>query len=252
MNRFGADAAMKATNSAPFTSITSDDGVVKRILIEGAKDVVVPKGVEKATKVLPKGCVVRLKGYDGKLNASGEVFDASSSEFSFVVGRSEVISGFSEACCSMRHPGEVSEFIIRFDHAYGTKGLASAGIPPRADLRFKIELKTILNPSPTSSISPKPTIPAIEDKDSIEARRRRERLIEKRPDPSDLRTVCVGGEPVTIDALGPLVLNKNGTLSRITNWTEMNAEEQSRTIRIIGKRNRKRRIALSDEKGPGK
>eukprot|EP00049_Salpingoeca_infusionum_P010554 m.182669 g.182669 ORF g.182669 m.182669 type:complete len:90 (+) comp14673_c1_seq1:142-411(+) len=57
-------------------------------------------------------------------------------------------------------------------------------------------------------------------------------------------TVEVDGEPVKMDALGPVVINTDGTISRIENWHDMSPLEQERTLRLIGKRNRKRRAQL--------
>ena len=56
--------------------------------------------------------------------------------------------------------------------------------------------------------------------------------------------VQVGGDAVPLDALGPVVVNKDGSLSRITNWGSMTELEQEQTKRIIGKRNADRRKAL--------
>jgi hypothetical protein len=58
-----------------------------------------------------------------------------------------------------------------------------------------------------------------------------------------------GGETVKLDHLGPLVVNKDGTLSRISNWTEMTHIEQKNTLRVLGKRNQSRREALEREEG---
>ena len=44
-----------------------------------------------------------------------------------------------------------------------------------------------------------------------------------------------------LDALGPMIINSDGTLSRIHNWTEMTEAERGRTLRILGKRNQLRR-----------
>jgi len=54
----------------------------------------------------------------------------------------------------------------------------------------------------------------------------------------------VGGEPVTLDAMGPIILNEDGSMSRITNWHEMMEHEQKNTLRIIAKRNAQRRAKL--------
>eukprot|EP00241_Pyramimonas_parkeae_P008841 CAMPEP_0114226328 /NCGR_PEP_ID=MMETSP0058-20121206/1178_1 /TAXON_ID=36894 /ORGANISM="Pyramimonas parkeae, CCMP726" /LENGTH=91 /DNA_ID=CAMNT_0001337055 /DNA_START=135 /DNA_END=406 /DNA_ORIENTATION=+ len=53
--------------------------------------------------------------------------------------------------------------------------------------------------------------------------------------------IVVGGESVQMDHLGPIVLNTDGTLSRISNWGEMSTQEQQNTLRLVGKRNRQRR-----------
>ncbi|TFK97857.1 hypothetical protein BDV98DRAFT_573906 [Pterulicium gracile] len=42
------------------------------------------------------------------------------------------------------------------------------------------------------------------------------------------------------DQLGPLVVNSDGTLSRISNWQNMSKAEQDRTFRVLAKRNQLR------------
>ena len=49
---------------------------------------------------------------------------------------------------------------------------------------------------------------------------------------------------VKLDQLGPVVINEDGTISRITNWANLSKQEQENTQRIIGKRNAKRLIEL--------
>lgn len=49
------------------------------------------------------------------------------------------------------------------------------------------------------------------------------------------------------DKLGPLVINKDGTTSRIVNWSKMTEMERERTLRIISKRNRERLAKLKEE-----
>lgn len=53
-----------------------------------------------------------------------------------------------------------------------------------------------------------------------------------------------GDTTVKLDALGPLVVNEDGTMSRISNWTEMAEIEKKNTLRILGKRNKQRLEAL--------
>jgi hypothetical protein len=52
------------------------------------------------------------------------------------------------------------------------------------------------------------------------------------------------GSSVKLDHLGPLVVNADGTLSRIDNWEEMTEIERTSTLRVLGKRNRERMEAL--------
>ncbi|KAF3176049.1 hypothetical protein TWF225_009150 [Orbilia oligospora] len=54
----------------------------------------------------------------------------------------------------------------------------------------------------------------------------------------------VGAEALKLDHLGPLVVNSDGTLSRIQNWPNMTPYERERTIHILGKRNRLRTESL--------
>ena len=50
----------------------------------------------------------------------------------------------------------------------------------------------------------------------------------------------VNGQPVALDSLGPMVVNRDGTLARIANWHEMADIERENTLRILGKRNQLR------------
>ncbi|PXF47559.1 hypothetical protein BWQ96_02703 [Gracilariopsis chorda] len=55
------------------------------------------------------------------------------------------------------------------------------------------------------------------------------------------------GSASLADALGPLVINSDGTTSRIANWQMMTPAEKATTLRIITARNRKRMAKLKDE-----
>ncbi|UQC74362.1 uncharacterized protein CLUP02_01010 [Colletotrichum lupini] len=58
-----------------------------------------------------------------------------------------------------------------------------------------------------------------------------------------------GGDASTkLDHLGPLVVNQDGTMSRISNWGEMTEIERRNTLRILGKRNQLRLATLRGEK----
>ncbi|OQE36058.1 hypothetical protein PENCOP_c012G00212 [Penicillium coprophilum] len=61
-----------------------------------------------------------------------------------------------------------------------------------------------------------------------------------------------GGTEVKLDHLGPMVVNVDGTLSQIGNWQQMTDIEKSNTMRVLGKRNKKRLEALkAKEKAEG-
>lgn len=74
------------------------------------------------------------------------------------------------------------------------------------------------------------------------------------PEPtSDATQLNVNGEGVKLDHLGPLVVNKDGSLSRIANWDKMAEIEKQNTLRILGKRNQLRLDSLKGEgQGEGK
>lgn len=60
--------------------------------------------------------------------------------------------------------------------------------------------------------------------------------------------VSGGGSTAKLSAMGPLVVNVDGTVSRITNWAEMTDAERETTFRMVGKRNQKRLDALKKAK----
>ncbi|KAI1457923.1 hypothetical protein F4805DRAFT_160452 [Annulohypoxylon moriforme] len=64
----------------------------------------------------------------------------------------------------------------------------------------------------------------------------------------DTTQLLVGGEGVKLDHLGPLVVNEDGTMSRIANWNEMAEIERQNTLRILGRRNKQRLDALKAAK----
>lgn len=58
-----------------------------------------------------------------------------------------------------------------------------------------------------------------------------------------------GGSTVTLDHLGPMVVNVDGTLSRIGNWEQMTEIERKNTLRILGRRNKQRLDSLKAARG---
>lgn len=65
------------------------------------------------------------------------------------------------------------------------------------------------------------------------------------------QTLEVGGKAVALDHLGPMVVGRDGTISRIANWGEMTDVERQNTLRILGRRNQLRLASLRRE-GEGK
>ncbi|KAF9093351.1 hypothetical protein BGX27_001621 [Mortierella sp. AM989] len=57
----------------------------------------------------------------------------------------------------------------------------------------------------------------------------------------------VNGQDIKLDILGPVVVNENGTISRIDNWHEMTEIEKANTRRILLKRNAQRLTRLRAE-----
>lgn len=60
-----------------------------------------------------------------------------------------------------------------------------------------------------------------------------------------------GGSTAKLDHLGPMVVNTDGTLARITNWEHMTEGEKQATLRVLGKRNKQRLEALKAARGEG-
>ena len=58
------------------------------------------------------------------------------------------------------------------------------------------------------------------------------------------RSLAVNGETITLDELGPIILQEDGRLGRLSNWHDMTEPEQAATLRFVAKRNAKRRQAL--------
>ena len=64
------------------------------------------------------------------------------------------------------------------------------------------------------------------------------------PASSDSQATKSTSQTFKLDALGPMVINSDGTLSRIHNWAEMSEVERQRTLRILGRRNQLRKENL--------
>ncbi|TDZ33710.1 hypothetical protein C8035_v011210 [Colletotrichum spinosum] len=65
----------------------------------------------------------------------------------------------------------------------------------------------------------------------------------------DLGGQAGGSASTRLDHLGPLVVNQDGTMSRISNWGEMTEIERQNTLRFLGRRNQIRLAKLRDGAG---
>ena len=63
--------------------------------------------------------------------------------------------------------------------------------------------------------------------------------------------VSEGSSTVKLDHMGPMVVNADGTLSRIANWGQMGERERGNVLRVLGRRNQLRRERLEKEEGKG-
>jgi hypothetical protein len=65
------------------------------------------------------------------------------------------------------------------------------------------------------------------------------------------RRLEVGGAALKLEELGPMVLNVDGTVSRITNWASLTERERRATVRVLTKRNAERAARLQQVQREG-
>mmetsp|Transcript_13017 Transcript_13017/g.38754 ORF Transcript_13017/g.38754 Transcript_13017/m.38754 type:complete len:238 (+) Transcript_13017:1612-2325(+) len=194
----------------------SGDGGVLKVLLRGGKG-----GAPAA------GQVATLK-VEGSL-ADGRVFDDDTQDL--VCGAVGNVRALDLAARTMG-VGEKCKIEARFDYAYGEAGRpGDVPVPPRATVRFTLELLEVKD-APLHQEVPLLTAEAAANPGQA------------------VRSVTVDGVPVTLDHLGPMVVNKDGSLSRITNWPEMAEVERQRTLRMVVKRNKKRLEDLAAKGDP--
>ncbi|KAL1708873.1 hypothetical protein EV121DRAFT_287125 [Schizophyllum commune] len=75
-------------------------------------------------------------------------------------------------------------------------------------------------------------------------------LLEDKAANENVTRLDVDGNKVPLlDELGPMVVNSDGTLSRIANWTEMTEAEKKNTLRVLSKRNQLRLVNAKEASG---
>ncbi|KAF4586172.1 hypothetical protein EYR38_010446 [Pleurotus pulmonarius] len=100
-----------------------------------------------------------------------------------------------------------------------------------------------LSPAVDSDGKPTPVLPEFSSGfvSASEAQNQTTRLALPPPNsPSATTQVAVGSTAVKLDELGPMVVNSDGTLSRIANWGSMTEAEKERTLRVLLARNKVR------------
>lgn len=119
-------------------------------------------------------------------------------------------------------------------------------LPPAATMRSN---------SSSSSSAQSPQQPPVSNKDrqpsEQESTSARDRALPAPGEGEGVTTLDVsgGGTTVKLGALGPLVVNQDGSMSRISNWGDMTDIERENTLRIVGKRNQLRLAALRQSQG---
>lgn len=66
-------------------------------------------------------------------------------------------------------------------------------------------------------------------------------------DPHLLPALLSAGETHALDELGPLIVNPDGSLRRISNWQELSEGERAAALRRLSKRNAQRLATLQQQ-----
>ena len=117
--------------------ITSDGGIVKKVIKAGEDGVVPEKGQEVTVE------------YEGRLE-NGTVFDNSRDHgepLKIRIGEGQVIEGWDQGIMSMKL-GEKADLVIQSKYGYGDLG-SPPKIPGKATLIFTVELLQIADRRPT-------------------------------------------------------------------------------------------------------
>jgi hypothetical protein len=152
-------------------------------------------------------------------------------------------SSFSRAYTCRLHSARTVKLSAKFTRFPSLRNMSSSNRPKASDESDSP------NASIQQNITPSSQQPSTSPSSSTQP------LPLPEPSKNDSTTkidMSTGGSTVKLDHMGPLVVNKDGTLSRINNWGEMSEIEKQNTLRVLGKRNMLRREALEKEEQAGK
>ncbi|KAG8927342.1 hypothetical protein FRC01_007629 [Tulasnella sp. 417] len=71
------------------------------------------------------------------------------------------------------------------------------------------------------------------------------------PDEAPVDDATLLSEEAQLERLGPIIVNSDGTLSRIDNWKDMTKAEKAMTLKRLRKRNEQRLKQLKEQKEAG-
>ncbi|KIO30422.1 hypothetical protein M407DRAFT_20486 [Tulasnella calospora MUT 4182] len=71
------------------------------------------------------------------------------------------------------------------------------------------------------------------------------------PDEIPADDAAILSEEAQLETLGPIIVNSDGTLSRIDNWKDMTKSEKAMTLKRLKKRNAQRLKQLKEQKAAG-
>ncbi|KAE8451444.1 hypothetical protein EG329_004073 [Mollisiaceae sp. DMI_Dod_QoI] len=104
----------------------------------------------------------------------------------------------------------------------------------------------------TADLKSKPESELVDPSITSESTHKTRLALPEAPHSSTQLDMSNGSTTVKLDHLGPIVVNVDGTMSRISNWDKMADIEKKNTLRIISKRNNERLAVLKakEEAGP--
>ena len=174
------------------------------------------------------------------------------------------------AQAKQRTPAEQAELDAELDALHAELGVQrgnalAEAMKPKLEVPMPFQAATAM-PRPPASVATAPTMaaataptaqppaqapppPPVPISDAAPIAPPSEQLLAL-PAPEDVNSLITldvsTGQAVTLDHLGPVVVNSDGTLARITNWNQMSEQERNVTKRRIAKRNIERLQAFRD------